>query len=490
MPHSVFERLNNERIEDEKLPFANPRNAASGTLKMQKSAEMSKRNLDAYLYFMLGDNLPDDSHFENLAKANSWGFKTPEHTVKVKTIDEIFAFIEKWDKERFNLPFEIDGIVIKVDSISLQEELGFTSKSPRWAISYKFKAEEASTKLISVDFQVGRTGAITPVANLEPVQLAGTTVKRASLHNADIISNLDIRVGDTVFVEKGGEIIPKITKVNLDLRPDDSLPFTYLTKCPICETELVRSEGEAHHYCPDEDGCPPQIKGKIEHFVSRKAMDITCGEATVKALFDAKFVSNVADLYDLTYEQVYSLEGFKEKSANNLIESISNSKVIPFEKVLFALGIRFVGSTVAKNLANNFLTIGKLGQATVEEFIEVDEIGDRIAESVVAWFSELNNQTLIDRLRKSGLIFETGAKENDSDKLKGEIIVISGKFHTHSRNDLKKMIEDHGGKNSGSVSKKTTLFLAGDAVGPSKIKKVEELEIKKISETEFLDMLG
>ncbi len=490
MPHSVFNTLNKERMDLGKDPFANPRNAASGTLKMQKSAVMAKRNLDAYLYFMLGEKLPHNSHYQNLIAAKSWGFQTAEHTEKVSSIDAVFAFIEKWDTKRFDLPFDIDGIVIKIDSLSLQEELGFTSKSPRWAISYKFKAEQAATKLKSIDFQVGRTGAITPVANLEPVQLAGTTVKRASLHNADIISNLDARIGDTVWVEKGGEIIPKITQVDLKLRPKNAVPFEYISLCPECETKLVRNDGEAHHYCPNENFCPPQIKGKIEHFVSRKAMDITCGEATVKALFDAGYITNIADLYDLTYEQVFSLEGFKEKSAKNLIESIAQSKSVPFEKVLFALGIRFVGSTVAKKLAKNLLTIEHLAKASVEELIEIEEIGIRIAESLVAWFSEDKNKEIIARLKAAGLVFETVEAKTASEKLKGEIIVLSGKFAIHSRNELKKLIEDNGGKNSGSVSKKTTLFLAGEAVGPSKIKKVKELNIAIISEMEFLELIG
>ncbi|NPA68118.1 MAG: NAD-dependent DNA ligase LigA [Chlorobi bacterium] len=491
MPRKIFEQLNAEREKNGETPFANPRNAASGTLKLKYPREVAKRKLDAFIYYLLGEQLPSNSHFENLKKLKQWGFKTSEHTKLVNNIDEVFDFIEFWDKERHKLPYDIDGIVIKTDSLKLQAELGMTGKSPRWAISYKFKAENVATKLISIEYQVGRTGAITPVANLEPVQLAGTTVKRASLHNADIIEELDVREGDTVFVEKGGEIIPKITGVDISKRPEGLPKTKFPDKCPACGHKLVRNPDEAKHYCPDEYGCPPQIKGKIEHFVSRNAMDINCGEATINALYEAGFVENIADLYDLTYEQIYSLEGFKEKSAKNLLKSIEESKKIPFERVLFALGIRYAGNIAAKTLAKEFKNIENLQNADLEKLTATKEIGDKIAESIINFFKNEKNIEIINRLKKAGLQF--AIKENTETKqdiLKGAKIVISGTFKKHSRDELKKLIEQYGGKNQSSVSKNTDYFLAGEKVGPSKLEKVKKFNIKTISEDEFIKMIN
>ncbi|NPA45225.1 MAG: NAD-dependent DNA ligase LigA [Chlorobi bacterium] len=489
MPHKVFEQLNKEREDVGEQPFANPRNAASGSIKMKNSKDVAKRKLDAFLYFLLGEELPSDSHYENLNFAKKWGFKISDDRKLAKNINEVFEFINFWDKERENLPYDIDGIVIKVDSKKLQDELGFTGKSPRWAISYKFKAERVASKLLSIDYQVGRTGAITPVANLEPVQLAGTTVKRASLHNADIIKELDIRINDIVFVEKGGEIIPKIVGVDKSKRDSSSKEVKYITHCPECKTELVREEGEAKHYCPNEFTCPPQIKGKMEHFVSRKAMDINCGEATINALFNAGHLKNISDFYKLKYEHIFELEGFKEKSAKNLLESIEQSKKVPFERVLFALGIRFVGSTVAKILAKSFKNIKKLEKASVEELAQVDEIGERIAKSVFNFFRNEKNIEIIKDLKNAGLQFEMLEVEGETEILKGKKIVISGTFAKYSRNELKKMIEQNGGKNTSSVSKSTDYFLAGEKVGPSKLEKVKKFNIKVISEDEFLNMI-
>lgn len=490
MNHKTFERLNAEKIENEETPFANPRNAAAGTLKIQKSALVAKRNLDCILYYPISENLPSDSHFENLKIAKNWGLKTPEYAVIAQNIDEVFNFIKYWDKNRKNLPFDIDGIVIKIDSIKLQQRLGQTSKTPRWAISYKFKAERVATKLISVDFQVGRTGAITPVANLEPVQLAGTTVKRATLHNADIIEELDIRINDIVFIEKGGEIIPKIIAVDKTLRPENAIEFQYITSCPACGAQLVRTDGEANHYCPDSLNCPPQIKGKIEHFCSRNAMNINIGEATVKALFDAGFVKNIADLYELSASQIYTIGGFKEKSSQNLIESIENSKNAEFEKVLFALGIRFVGKTVAKTLAKNLKNIENIKNATIQQLSEIDEIGEKIAESAYNFFQDKKNIEILERLQNAGLNFEiTEKKQSETNVLEGIKIVISGKFEKLSRDEIKNIIEINGGVNQSSVSKNTDLFLGGENIGPSKMKKVHEFNIKIISEDEFIEML-
>ncbi len=490
MPHKVFEKLNKEREEIGETPFANPRNAASGTLKMKNSSEVAKRNLDTFIYYMLGDNLPSDSHFENLKNLKKWGFKISNHIKQANDINEIFDFINHWDTERNNLPYDIDGVVIKVDSLSLQNELGMTGKSPRWAISYKFKAECVATKLNSVEYQVGRTGAITPVANLEPVQLAGTIVKRASLHNADIIKELDVRISDTVFVEKGGEIIPKIVGVDKSKRDISSKKIEYITCCPECKTELVREEGEAKHYCPNEYGCPPQIKGKVEHFVSRNAMDINCGEATINALYQAGFIKNIADLYDLTYEQIYSLEGFKEKSAKNLLKSIEDSKKVPFERVLYAIGIRYVGNITAKVLAKNLQSIDNLQKASFEELTAVDEIGDKIAGSIINYFKNEYNIQLIERLKNAGLQFKITENEENENILNGAKIVISGTFKKHSREELKKLIEQYGGKNVSSVSKNTDYFLAGEKIGPSKLEKVKKFGIKKISEDEFTEMIN
>ncbi|MCF6366328.1 MAG: NAD-dependent DNA ligase LigA [Bacteroidales bacterium] len=489
MPHNIFKELNKEREDIGETPFANPRNAASGSLKMKNSSEVAKRKLDAFLYFLLGDNLPSDSHIENLNIAKTWGFKISDDKKLANNIDEVIGFINFWDKERENLTYDIDGIVIKVDSKKQQDELGFTGKSPRWAISYKFKAERVVSKLLKITYQVGRTGAITPVANLEPVQLAGTTVKRASLHNADIIKEMDVREGDIVFVEKGGEIIPKIVAVDKDKRDIFSKETVYIKNCPACDSKLLRIEGEAQHYCTNSLECPPQIKGKTEHFVSRKAMDINCGEATINALYNAGHLNNIADFYNLTFKQIYDLEGFKEKSANNLLESINQSKSVPFERVLYALGIRFVGNTVAKILAKNFKNIENIEKATIEELTKVDEIGERIAESVFNFFRNKRNIKIINTLKNAGLQFEVKEVEGETDILKGKKIVISGTFSKHSRNELKQMIEQNGGKNTSSVSKSTDFFLAGENVGPSKLEKVEKFGITKISEDEFLEML-
>ncbi len=490
MPHKVFETLNKEREEIGETPFANPRNAASGTLKMKSSALVAKRNLDAFLYYLLGENLPSDSHYENLQKAKQWGFKISEHIKLAKNINDVFDFINYWETERNNLPYDIDGIVIKTDSLNLQEELGMTGKSPRWAISYKFKAERVATKLVSIEYQVGRTGAVTPVANLEPVQLAGTTVKRASLHNADIIKELDVREGDTVFVEKGGEIIPKIVGVDFSKRPDNLPETKYITECPACKHTLVRNEDEAKHYCPNEYACPPQIKGKIEHFVSRNAMNINCGEATINALYEAGYIKDIADLYELTFEQIYSLEGFKEKSVNNLLKSIEESKQVPFERVLFALGIRYVGNIVAKVLAKNLKNIENLQKASFDELISIDEIGDKIAESIIDFFNNQINIEITERLKTAGLQFSVKEDKTVNNILNGAKIVISGTFEKHSRDELKKLIEQYGGKNVSSVSKNTDYFLAGENVGPSKLEKVKKFNIKTISENDFINMIN
>ena len=490
MPLPVFDELNKQREELGETPFANPRNAASGSLKMQNSSQVAKRNLDAFLYFLLSDNLPSKSHFENLKIAKKWGFKTPEHIKTVDNINDVLDFINYWDTERHNLNFNIDGIVIKVDDISLWDELGNTAKSPRWAISYKFQAESALTRLMSIDYQVGRTGAVTPVANLEPVLLAGTTVKRASLHNADIIKNLDVRIGDMVYIEKGGEIIPKITAVEKSQRPDNLPPTEYIKTCPACNSELIRVEGEAVHYCPNSDNCPPQIKGKIEHFFSRNAMDIGGGEATVKVLYDMNFVKDIDDVYTLTRLHVLQLEGFKEKSAANLLSSIEESKKRPFDRVLFALGIRYVGSTVAKVLAKNLKNIDNIKNASLEQLIKIDEIGERIAESVYNYFRNPKSNEVIENLKKAGLQFEHVSEEGSSNKLQGKKIVISGAFEKHSRNELKSLIEKHGGKNVSSVSKSTDYFLAGNNVGPKKMEKVEKFNIAVISEDDFIDLIS
>lgn len=492
LPFSVFAELNQAREEAGEIPFANPRNTASGTLKMQNSSDVAKRKLDAYFYYILGENLPEDGHYEMLEKAKTWGFKISEHTKKCSTIDEVIDYINYWDTERFNLPVATDGIVIKVNSRRLQNNLGFTAKSPRWAIAYKFKAEQVSTTLESVSYQVGRTGAVTPVANLTPVLLAGTTVKRASLHNADIINKLDLHLLDVVYVEKGGEIIPKIVDVNDTLRHPMAQKVDFISHCPECGTLLIRNEGEAAHYCPNDTGCPPQIKGQIEHFISRKAMDIDgLGEETIELLFNEKLIHNSADLYDLKAEQLIPLERLGEKSTERILKSLDESKKIPFERVLFALGIRFVGETVAKKLALKMINIDNIQQATLEELTNIDEIGSRIAESVVSYFKNEANLDIINRLRNKGLQFELDQTvlNERSDKLEGKSIVISGTFEKHSRDELKKLIEKNGGKNVGSISKNTSYLLGGSNIGPSKMQKVEKLGIPVISEEEFLKMI-
>jgi DNA ligase (NAD+) len=495
-PLEKFEELNRSREEAGEQLFANPRNTASGTLKMQDSSVVASRGLDCYLYGVYSKESITSSHLENVNKAGDWGFKIPLERNKMiancKSIDEIMDFINHWDTERFNLGFEIDGVVIKVNNFRQQEELGFTAKSPRWAIAYKFKAAEVTTTLESVSYQVGRTGAITPVANLKPVLLAGTTVKRASLHNADQIEKLDLRIGDEVYVEKGGEIIPKVTAVDLAKRNPESKVFEYITHCPECDTLLVRQEGDAKHYCPNENGCPPQIKGKMEHFISRKALDIEgLGAETIDQLYDAGLIQNIADLYDLTEEQLLPLERMAEKSVTNMLAGIEASKQIPFERVLFALGIRYVGETVAKKLAKAFTSIDKLKQATLEELVAVDEIGERIALSVVEFFQNEASLAMLEKLQNAGLQFEIPLEQlqRGSDKLKGLTFVISGVFERHSRDELKNMIEDNGGKNTGSVSAKTTYLLAGEGMGPSKLEKAEKLGVKIISESDFEAML-
>ncbi len=489
MFHKTFRRLNKEREEAGEIPFANPRNAAAGTLKLKNSSEVAKRRLDAFLYSLPGDNLPSDSHIENLNAAREWGFKVTNNQCIAYTVEDIFDYINHWEEARKQLPFDIDGIVIKVDSKELQKELGYTGKSPRWAISYKFKAEQVATRLLSIDYNIGRTGAVTPVANLEPVQLAGTLVKRASLHNADIIKELDIRLNDTVWVEKGGEIIPKIVGIDKTLRAPDSLPVSYIQTCPHCGAPLHREEGEAQHYCRNSENCPPQIKGRLEHFVARNAMDINCGEATVNALFKAGFLKTVADFYSLTFEQICSLEGFQEKSADNLLRSIKSSLQVPFERVLFALGIRFVGRSVAKILAVQFRNIDNLSSATLEELIAVNEIGEKIAESVVAYFQDKKSCAIISRLKEAGLQFAIQKNLLQENKLDGCKILISGVFQKHSREEMKQLIEQYGGKNVSSPSKNTDYFLAGEKVGPAKLAKVEKLGIKQISEEDFLKMI-
>lgn len=492
MPFDVFNQLNAELEERGEALLANPRNTAAGTLKMKNSSIVASRKLDAYLYYMLGDDLQIDGHYQKLQKAREWGFKISEDTELCKNLDEVFAFIRKWDSERFNLPVATDGVVIKVNSKRLQDNLGFTAKSPRWAIAFKFKAESASTVLKSVSYQVGRTGAVTPVANLEPVPIAGTIVKRASLHNADIIKNLDLHIGDTVFVEKGGEIIPKITGVDAAHRHPMFPAVEFIENCPECGTQLIRKEGEAAHYCPNEDGCPTQIKGKMEHFVSRKAMDIDgIGQETIELLYNQELAKNITDLYELKKEQLENLERMAEKSAQRILDGLEASKAVPFERVMFALGIRYVGETVAKTLVKKLHTIENIQSQTVEQLTEIDEIGGRIAESVVDWFSKPEHIELIEKLKQSGLQFSISEEklQGRTDKLAGLNIVISGTFEKHSRDQLKEMIEKNGGKNVGSISKKTSYLLAGENIGPSKLEKVNKLGIPMISEDDFLKML-
>ena len=493
LPWAEFDRLNKEREEQEEPLFANPRNAASGTLKQQNPAVVAARKLDAYFYYLLGEELPAETHFDNLEAARSWGFKIPNVIRVCNSLEDIYGYIAYWDVERKNLPVATDGIVLKVNSLRQQRNLGFTAKSPRWAIAYKFQAERAVTRLNSVSFQVGRTGAVTPVANLEPVLLAGTTVKRASLHNADIIEGLDLHLGDKVFVEKGGEIIPKIVGVDVEARGllvGDKVRF--IRSCPECGTPLMRPEGEAAHYCPNEAGCPPQIKGKIEHFVTRRAMNINMGPETVEDLYEAGYIKDTADLYTLEIADLLRLERWADKSARNLMASLEESKQVPFERVLYGLGIRFVGETVAKRLVSAFHSMEQLEQASFEDLTAVDEIGERIARSIIAYFADERNRTLVNRLKEYGLQMSVPEEKlaNRSEKLKGLSLVISGTFAKHSRDEYKAMIEQHGGKNSGSVSGKTDYILAGDNMGPAKLEKAAKLGVKIINEDEFLNMIA
>lgn len=492
MPWSSFDALNKERAEQEEPLFANPRNAASGTLKMQDSRVVASRKLESYIYSMLGDSLPCRSHFENMTLARKWGLNVSDTMKKCRTLDEVFDYLKEWDIARKNLPVITDGVVLKVDSLIQQRNLGSTSKFPRWSIAFKFNAEQAVTRLESVSYQVGRTGAVTPVANLDPVLLSGTTVKRASLYNEDAILALDLHIGDRVYVEKGGEIIPKITGVDKEARFLLGDKVTFTRKCPDCGTPLVRNEDEAVHYCPNSEGCPTQIKGRIEHFVTRKAMDITIGPETVTLLYDKGLIRDAADLYLLRFDDLVNLERWGETSTNNLLKSIERSKSVPYERVLFALGIRFVGETVAQKLAQAFPDIDLLAQATVEQLITVDEIGERIARSVAAYFANPLYYDFVQRLRQNGLQFALSeeALSAKTDKLKGLTIVISGTFELHSRDEYKVMILQNGGKNSGSVSKNTDYILAGENMGPAKLEKARKLGVKIIHEEEFLEMIG
>ncbi|MBE0663668.1 MAG: NAD-dependent DNA ligase LigA [Bacteroidales bacterium] len=506
MTRRQFEQINSRRIEAGDLPFANPRNAASGSLKMQNPSEVAKRGLDCYLYYLLGENLPFETHYKNLQKAKEWGLHIAEYLVRCHNIDEVWDFIKEWETARAQLPFDIDGVVVKVNSMAQQQLLGFTAKSPRWAIAYKYQAQEAATRLRSVDFQVGRTGTVTPVANLEPVLLAGTVVKRASLHNADIIAKLDIRLDDMVFVEKGGEIIPKITGVDFTLRAPEAAKLQFISICPECGTTLVRNEGEAAYFCPNEDNCPPQIKGKLEHFISRKAMDIdSLGEGKISLLYEKGLVNNAADLYDLKYQDLLGLEkviedqesgkskiiSFREKTVDNILKGIEASRSISFPRLLYALGIRHVGETVAKKLAAHFENINSLMSATAEELIAVPDVGERIAFSITEYFSKPEHKAMIERLRQHGLLFEVQGKESaGSSKLEGKSFVVSGVFSGYSRDGIKKAIEDNGGKVTSSISSKTDFVLAGENMGPEKKKKAEELGVAIIGEAEFNAMLS
>ncbi|MGJ5642097.1 NAD-dependent DNA ligase LigA [Formosa sp. S-31] len=493
LPFEGFNKMNEERIEIGEEPYRNPRNTASGSLKLQDSSEVAKRPLECLLYNITGRDLNIQSQIEGLQKARNWGFKVPSAAKLVHSIEEVFEFIAYWDVNRHNLPYETDGVVVKVNSLQQQEELGYTAKAPRWAIAYKFKAEQVSTRLKEITYQVGRTGAITPVANLEPVELAGTTVKRASLHNADQIAKLDIREGDEVFVEKGGEIIPKIIAVDLSQRPQNSVPTQYITHCPECHTELVRQEGEAQHYCPNYNGCKPQIIGRIQHYISRKAMDIEgLGGETVALLVNAGLIKNYSDLYELSKTDVLPLERMAEKSAENLINGIEQSKQVPFERVLYALGIRYVGETVAKKLVKHFKFIDAIAQASEDTLVNVDEIGVKIAKSVVEFFDSEPNKLIIERLKHFGVQLEVSEEDlaNQSDVLAGNTFVVSGVFTSVSRDELKKLIEDNGGKVGSSISSKTSYVVAGDKMGPSKLKKAEQLGITLLTEGEFLEMIN
>lgn len=493
LPFAGFEKMNQELIEIGETPYANPRNTASGSLKLQDSALVAKRPLDCLLYSIIGTNLPFKTHFEGLEKARQWGFKVPKQSHLAKNMNEVFDFIDHWDKHRHEMPYETDGVVVKINNIHQQEELGYTAKSPRWAIAYKFKTEQVSTRLNSISYQVGRTGAITPVANLQPVQLAGTVVKRASLHNADQIQKLDIRVGDEVYVEKGGEIIPKIIGVDLEKRPEHSEITHYITHCPECNTELERKEGEANHYCPNFYGCPPQIIGRIQHYISRKAMDIEgLGGETVALLFNNGLVTNYADLYELKKEQIVPLERMAEKSADNMVKGIEKSKEITFDRVLYALGIRYVGETVAKKLAKHYKNIDAIASASLLELVLVDEIGEKIAQSVIEFFDNQENKLIIERLKQYGVQLTLSAASDTtvSDLLSGKIFVVSGVFEKFSRDDLKKAIEDNGGKVGSSISAKTHFVIAGDNMGPAKLEKANQLKIPIISEDDFTEMIN
>jgi DNA ligase (NAD+) len=506
MPRDKFDAYNLDRVKNGLEPFANPRNATAGTIKMQDSSEVAMRPLDCFLYSILSDDLPFDNHYNNLIKARSWGFKIPGYIAKCATLDEVIDFIREWDQARKSLPFEIDGVVIKVNKYHQQEELGFTAKSPRWAIAYKYQAEQATTRLNSVVYQVGRTGAVTPVANLEPILLAGTIVKRASLHNADIMAKLDVRIGDYVYVEKGGEIIPKIMGVDLVRRKMDLPQINYITHCPECGTKLIRNEGEAAHYCPNDSGCPPQLKGRINHFISRNALDInTLGEGRIEMLVDQGLVKDVADLFDLTYDKLIGLEkiieatgekkekkiSFREKTVENILKGIDEARAVPFDRVLFGLGIRFVGQTVAKKLAQHFRGIDELKKATLEELTSIDEIGERIAESVLNHFTHPDHLQTIERLRKAGLQMEMEKKpELKSEKLKGKVIVATGSLVHFTREGIKEVISQHGGKPVSSVSKNTNILLVGENAGISKLSQAAKLGITVINETEFLEMIG
>ncbi|XLS30892.1 NAD-dependent DNA ligase LigA [Flavobacteriaceae bacterium M23B6Z8] len=492
LPLDGFKKMNEERIEAGEDPYMNPRNTASGSLKLQDSAEVAKRPLDCLLYGLNGSQVAAESHYASLEMARSWGFKVPSEAVLCKNIEEVMTFIDHWDLKRHDLPYETDGVVVKVNNIAQQQELGYTAKAPRWAMAYKFKSEQALTRLNSISYQVGRTGAITPVANLEPVLLAGTTVKRASLHNADQIARLDVRIGDRVFVEKGGEIIPKIMGVDLNARKEDALPVSYISHCPECQTELIRKQGEAQHYCPNVYGCPPQITGRIQHFISRKAMDIDgLGSETVELLYKEGLIQNYADLYKLKIEQIIPLERMAEKSAENLINGIKASVSVPFERVLYALGIRFVGETVAKKLAKAYKSIDNLKSASREALLEVDEIGEKIADSLQDFFSNEMNLEIIEKLREKGVSLEISedALKDQTDILKGITFVVSGVFESLSRNELKKLIEDNGGKVASSISSRTNYVVAGANMGPSKKEKAEKLSIPVIDEYEFLKMI-
>lgn len=493
MHRPAFDRINQEREEAGEDLYANPRNLAAGILKQQDSAEVAKKPLDIFIYQLIEKNETIQTHFESLKKLKEWGLQTSEHSRKCKDVEHVFDFINEWDEKRKLLSYDIDGVVIKINDYQQREELGFTAKSPRWAIAYKFKTEAACTKLLKIEYQVGRTGAITPVANLEPVFLLGTTVKRASLHNANEIERLDVRVGDYVFVEKGGEIIPKITGVDLDKRDPGLLPHVYITECPDCGTTLIRKPGEAQHYCPNESDCPTQVIGKIQHFIHRKAMDINgMGDETVELLFKHHLIKNIADLYDLKYEDVLKLERMADKSARNLLEGIEASKAIPYARVLFALGIRYVGETVAKKLAATFKSIDDLMNASQDELMKVDEIGERIALSLVEYFGDANNRAMIERLKSAGLQMVNTEKEKEkvSDILNGKIVVISGVFSKFSRDEIKELVEVNGGKNAGSISSKTHYVVAGENMGPAKLEKARQLNIPILSEDEFLNLIG